>query len=104
MSIIPFQAGIPMINLQLCLEPEAASVYCRHVPFERLQGGRGIGAFQPGTSYMVLDLGGMLVNKVYMLRDKTILLVKHYTQCIITREIHLIHTVSDLGQIRPCAS
>jgi hypothetical protein len=47
-----------MTNLQLCLEPEAASVYCQHVPFERLQGGRGISVFQPGTSYMVLDLGG----------------------------------------------
>jgi hypothetical protein len=47
-----------MTNLQLCLESEAASVYCQHVPFERLQRGRGISVFQPGTSYMVLDLGG----------------------------------------------
>ena len=47
-----------MTNLQLCLESEAASVYCQHVPFERLPGGRDISAFQPGTSYMVLDLGG----------------------------------------------
>ncbi|XP_063413780.1 heat shock 70 kDa protein 12A-like [Mytilus trossulus] len=52
------KAGIPLKSLQLCLEPEAASVYCQHIPFERLHGGKGISAFQAGTSYMVLDLGG----------------------------------------------
>jgi hypothetical protein len=44
------------------LEPEAASLYCKHLPVERLQGeggGQGFGAFSNGSKYLVLDCGGM---------------------------------------------
>ena len=44
----------------LALEPEAASIYCKHLPVERLvTGGKSaLGAFSPGTKYLILDAGG----------------------------------------------
>ncbi|XP_056013346.1 heat shock 70 kDa protein 12A-like isoform X2 [Ostrea edulis] len=54
-------AGILTKQLLLALEPEAASIYCNHVPVEVMsynKGRTGAYAFEPGTQYMVLDLGG----------------------------------------------
>jgi len=44
----------------LALEPEAASIYCKHLPVERLVSGdkSALGAFSPGTKYLILDAGG----------------------------------------------
>ena len=58
-------------QLKLALEPEAASVYCKTVPTERLRGVDGqadtLGPFGPSTRYLVLDIGGrifrLLVSK-----------------------------------------
>lgn len=54
-------AGIPRKQLLLALEPEAASIYCNYVPLGVMsygQGKTGSARFEPGTQYMVLDLGG----------------------------------------------
>ena len=42
----------------IALEPEAASIYCQHLPVEKLEGSNSISAFQPGSKYLVLDAGG----------------------------------------------
>ena len=44
----------------IALEPEAASLYCKYLPMEKLEGsdGPGLGAFSPGCRYLVLDAGG----------------------------------------------
>ena len=43
----------------ISLEPEAASLFCKYLPIEKLQGAEsGIGAFRPGSRYLVLDAGG----------------------------------------------
>lgn len=43
----------------IALEPEAASLFCKYLPIEKLQGSEGgIGAFKPGSRYLVLDAGG----------------------------------------------
>ncbi|XP_060570470.1 heat shock 70 kDa protein 12B-like [Ruditapes philippinarum] len=53
------QAGIPEENLSLCLEPEAASIYCRHLAVSKCtkQEVTSISQFSPGTKYLVLDAG-----------------------------------------------
>lgn len=53
------QAGIPSNQIIIALEPEAASIYCKHLPVEKLKGGDAIDVFQPGSKYLVLDAGGL---------------------------------------------
>lgn len=58
------QAGIKTENLILALEPEAASLYCKYLQTEKTQvdGNKTeIVPFQPGTRYLVLDLGGKII-------------------------------------------
>ena len=59
------QAGISGDQLSICLEPEAASLYCQHLPTEKLKDKQGKGAefaaFGKGTKYMVIDLGGLFI-------------------------------------------
>jgi hypothetical protein len=45
------QAGIPGSQLMLALEPEAASIFCKHIPSERMViGGKScLDAFSPKT-------------------------------------------------------
>lgn len=58
------KAGIKEHNLTIALEPEAAALYCRILPVEKLDvgGQASLGMFKPGTEYMVLDLGGGTVD------------------------------------------
>ncbi|XP_060588439.1 heat shock 70 kDa protein 12A-like [Ruditapes philippinarum] len=58
------QAGIPGKNLRLCLEPEAASIYCRHLPVTKntKQEVASISQLSSGTKYLVLDAGGGTVD------------------------------------------
>ncbi|XP_063415149.1 heat shock 70 kDa protein 12B-like [Mytilus trossulus] len=58
------EGGIPNSQLMLALEPEAASIYCKHLPTERLDSGgkSALGAFSPGTKYLILDAGGGTVD------------------------------------------
>jgi hypothetical protein len=44
----------------LALEPEAASIFCKHIPSERMViGGKScLDAFSPKTKYLILDAGG----------------------------------------------
>lgn len=57
-------AGIKSTNLSIALEPEAASLYCRHLPVERHKGDEklSLAKFKPGTKYLVLDAGGGTVD------------------------------------------
>jgi hypothetical protein len=44
-------------------EPEAASIYCQHLPIQKLHGSSpGFVMTEVGTKYMVVDLGGILIN------------------------------------------
>ncbi|XP_053399848.1 heat shock 70 kDa protein 12A-like [Mercenaria mercenaria] len=52
------QGGIPNAHLVLALEPEAASIYCKRLPTDRLAAGSTLPGFKPGITYMVLDIGG----------------------------------------------
>lgn len=56
------QAGIPSKHLRIALEPEAASLFCQFLPVERFNiGGQArFSEAKPGTTYMVVDLGGKL--------------------------------------------
>lgn len=55
-----FQAGISSEKLIIALEPEAASLFCRHLPMDKRldKSGVSISSFSAGTKYMVLDAGG----------------------------------------------
>ncbi|XP_062582246.1 heat shock 70 kDa protein 12B-like [Saccostrea cucullata] len=57
-------AGIVENNLMIALEPEAASLFCKHVPIEMMTGssGKGFNAFSPGSAYIVLDAGGGTID------------------------------------------
>ena len=49
--------------LILALEPEAASIYCQHLPIQKLHGSSPEFVMtEVGTKYMVVDLGGILIN------------------------------------------
>lgn len=51
-------AGIEKENLLIVLESEAASLFCKHLPIERLVGsGSGLNVFSPGSTYILLDVG-----------------------------------------------
>ena len=61
-----FQAGIKEDQLLIALEPEAASLYCKHLPVERLQsdgGAQGFATFAKGSKYLVLDCGGIVLQE-----------------------------------------
>lgn len=54
------EAGITNDQLKIALEPEAASIYCQHLPTERekIDGKTSIAVAKDGKRYMVVDLGG----------------------------------------------
>ncbi|CAG2232442.1 unnamed protein product [Mytilus edulis] len=54
------KAGIPENNLKIALEPEAASIHSQYLPTKKLIGAekQGFTMTEPGTKYMVVDLGG----------------------------------------------
>jgi hypothetical protein len=54
------QAGIDKDQLQIALEPEAASLFCKYVPIEKMAGSeKGFNVFSTGSTYIVLDAGGI---------------------------------------------
>lgn len=56
-------AGIRTDHLTLALEPEAASLFCKYLPVEKVKGAKGeISCFSPGKKYLVLDAGGGTVD------------------------------------------
>ncbi|XP_053400254.1 heat shock 70 kDa protein 12A-like [Mercenaria mercenaria] len=58
------QAGIENEQLTIALEPEAASIYCRHLPVDATskESKMTISNLPTGTKYMVLDAGGGTVD------------------------------------------
>ncbi|XP_060607561.1 heat shock 70 kDa protein 12A-like [Ruditapes philippinarum] len=57
------QAGISEDMLTIALEPEAASLYCRHLPVEKCGSSKtSLATFGPGKRYLVLDAGGGTVD------------------------------------------
>ncbi|XP_062620275.1 heat shock 70 kDa protein 12A-like [Saccostrea cucullata] len=59
------RAGIAGDQLLIALEPEVASLYCKHLPVDKLQhevGVQGFEAFSKGSKYLVLDCGGLNVD------------------------------------------
>ncbi|XP_060585439.1 heat shock 70 kDa protein 12B-like [Ruditapes philippinarum] len=57
------EVGIPADKLSIALEPEAASLYCRHLPIEMISSDRTtLNTFLPGKRYIVLDAGGGTVD------------------------------------------
>ncbi|XP_062593077.1 heat shock 70 kDa protein 12A-like [Saccostrea cucullata] len=56
-------AGLNGSKLTIALEPEAASIWCTHLPVEKLHGSEGkISTFQEGSKYLVLDAGGGTID------------------------------------------
>lgn len=60
-------AGIKKENLIIALEPEAASLFCMHLPvdkmmFDKTASTMSISPFAKGTKYMVVDVGGGTVD------------------------------------------
>ncbi|KAL4230424.1 Heat shock 70 kDa protein 12A [Mactra antiquata] len=60
------EAGIAGDHLTIALEPEAASLYCRHLPIEKSEKSGpekiSLSSFGPGKRYLVLDAGGGTVD------------------------------------------
>ncbi|XP_062611421.1 heat shock 70 kDa protein 12B-like [Saccostrea cucullata] len=54
------KAGISKSSLMICLEPEAAAMYCKCLPIEK--GGDCLSAMQPGRRFIVLDGGGGTID------------------------------------------
>ncbi|XP_052780577.1 heat shock 70 kDa protein 12B-like [Mya arenaria] len=58
------EAGIAGDKLMIALEPEAASVFCRHLPVDTTSSAvtTSLASFKAGTKYLVLDAGGGTVD------------------------------------------
>lgn len=59
------KAGILTEQLTLCLEPEAASLYCQRIPSTKLIGSpvtRPFLSFSAGAKFMIINLGGKTVD------------------------------------------
>ncbi|XP_052788875.1 heat shock 70 kDa protein 12A-like isoform X2 [Mya arenaria] len=57
------EAGMLQNMLTIALEPEAASLYCRHLPVEKGDNSRTcLSKFSAGKKYLVLDAGGGTVD------------------------------------------
>lgn len=56
------RANIPSENLTMALEPEAASIYCKHLSLEKGEDQKSFSVFQEGSRYLVLDAGGGTVD------------------------------------------
>lgn len=59
--IILIKAGIPDNQLEIALEPEAASIYCQLMHLDEIQRDNQAKKWNrnTGVRYMVIDLGGM---------------------------------------------
>lgn len=59
-SCFNIKAGIPGNQLEIALEPEAASIYCHLMHLDETQKDNTIKSFTrgPGEKYMMVDLGG----------------------------------------------
>ncbi|KAL3885515.1 hypothetical protein ACJMK2_025568 [Sinanodonta woodiana] len=56
------EAGLSTTKLKLALEPETASLFCRHLPMNTMIGGIDISKMKAGSAYMVIDAGGGTVD------------------------------------------
>ncbi|WAQ94395.1 LOW QUALITY PROTEIN: HS12B-like protein, partial [Mya arenaria] len=59
---IKYHAGIEEKKLTVALEPEAASLFCRHLPIERSGNETSLGKMKAGQRYLVLDAGGGTID------------------------------------------
>ena len=59
-----FQAKLNPEKLTIALEPEAASLFCRHLPTDKKNYTPSVSSFSAGTQYLVLDAGGKIVDCV----------------------------------------
>lgn len=59
-SCFIIKAGIPDNQLDIALEPEAASIYCHMMHLDEIQRDNKTESFtrKSGVKYMVVDLGG----------------------------------------------
>lgn len=59
-SCFNVKAGIPSDQLEIALEPEAASIYCQLMHLDEIQRDNTTNSFTrgPGVKYMVVDIGG----------------------------------------------
>lgn len=53
------QACICRERLVIALEPEAASLFCMHLPVQKDSINSTFGVFKSGQKYMVVDAGGI---------------------------------------------
>jgi len=59
LGALVYQAGIPDSSLLIALEPEAASLCCRHIQLNNLSGSKtSLSPFAPKSKYLVFDAGG----------------------------------------------
>ena len=72
------QAGLHKDKLTIALEPEAASIFVRHLPVDSKKGSLEISTMPAGTQYIVLDAGGMSYtnNETSIIPRKCVLPIK----------------------------
>ncbi|XP_052779006.1 heat shock 70 kDa protein 12A-like [Mya arenaria] len=56
------EAGLTSDMLTIALEPEAASLYCRHLPITKSGNQLSLASLQAGKQYLVLDAGGGTID------------------------------------------
>ena len=63
MILLLFQAQIAPDHLLIALEPEAASIYCKHIDLANFVGmSANFKPFASGARYIILDAGGNIYH------------------------------------------
>jgi hypothetical protein len=72
------QAGIEKNRLTLVLEPEAAAVCCKHLELQKSNTGQEalLGVYEPGSQFLVCDLGGKYYSVITVSKFTMHILVK----------------------------
>lgn len=62
------KAGLPENNIKICLEPEAASIFCQNMPSNMLSDKLPI--FKAGTKYVLADIGGKQLSNIHTMSTR----------------------------------
>lgn len=97
------QAGIDTEMLTVALEPEVAALYVKHLPVDkRIDGKEGdeFQTFSPGSTYIVVDAGGLFWYQYFNIKIMEISTCKECENCTTNNVTYCNITTKDIWRFR----